>query len=92
MEEINQALAKYYRGEKLTKKDFENLPKQFLLRTKGLFIQRNWGELPDQLKQDPEIREYRACMIHPYNEGTDQIDGPRPLIKYCHKCNEMRKL
>lgn len=89
MDRINEALAKYYRGEILTTMDFENLPKQFLLHTKVRYIQRNWDVLPDKLKQDPEIQRHTLCMIHPYNEDRNQIDGPRPLIKDCHLCNNI---
>lgn len=72
----------------LTKEDFEYIPKLILLKYWGREINYIWDRLPTHLREDSEVISYQVCREH-WNtpEMRDHIDGPPPLIKDCHTCN-----
>jgi len=71
----------------LTAEQLQFIPKIVLLRNFGDYVERLWDKLPEHIKVDSEIQQYRSCMRH-YNLPWQQthIDGPTPLIKNCGEC------
>ena len=74
-----------------TAEQLQFIPKIVLLRDFGSYVEQLWDKLPEHIKADSEVRQYRRCMRH-YNQPWQQthIDGPTPLIKNCGECQ--RKL
>jgi len=56
-----------------------------LLQNFGDYVERLWDKLPEYVKADSEVQQYRSCMRH-YNQPWQRthIDGPPPLIKDCY--------
>lgn len=52
-----------------------------------------WDKLPEHIKADLEIQQYRRCLKH-YNLSCHHthIVGPPPLIKNCSECQWLRRL
>src|SRR5580765_1342607 len=71
----------------LTAEQLQFIPKIVLLRNFGAYVGRLWDKLPEHIKADSEIQQYRHCTQH-YNLSWQQthIDGPTPLIKNCCEC------
>lgn len=71
----------------LTADQLKYIPKIILLRQFYNYIDYLWDRLPDHIKADLEIQQYRRCLKH-YNLPSHQthIDGPPPLIKNCSEC------
>jgi len=71
----------------LSTADLACLPKSFLLNYCERHIEEAWSRLPEKFKTDWEIAQCHRCYKH-YNQGSDHIDGPAPLVKYCRSCHE----
>jgi hypothetical protein len=71
----------------LTSEQLQYIPKIVLLREFSKYINELWDRLPEYIKVDPEVRQYRRCLEH-YNRPWQRthIDGPAPLVKDCIEC------
>ena len=71
----------------LTNEELQYIPKIVLLREFPNCIDQLWDKLPENLKADWEVQQYRRCLKH-YNLPHHQthVDGPAPLIKNCREC------
>jgi len=61
----------------LTVEQLQYIPKPVLLRVCGHYVHHLWDRLPEHLKADSEIQQYRRCLKH-YNLPRHQthFDGP----------------
>lgn len=76
----------------LTSEQLKYIPKTVLLRNNFCkHIDDLWDRLPEHIKADPEIQQYRRCLKH-YNclWQRTHIDGPAPLIRNCSVCQRHR--
>ena len=75
----------------LTSEQLKDIPKIVLLRDFCKHIDDLWDRLPEYIRVDPEVQQYRRCVKH-YNCPWQQthIDGPAPLIKNCSVCRRRR--
>jgi hypothetical protein len=73
----------------LTTEQLQIIPKIVLLRDFGSYVEQLWDKLPEHIKADSEVQQYRRCTRH-YNLPWQQthFDGPTPLIKNCGKCQQ----
>jgi len=71
----------------LSAEQLQFVPKALLLQNFGHYVQLLWDKLPEHIKVDSEVQQYRRCMQH-YNQPWQQthIDGPAPMIKDCSEC------
>ena len=71
----------------LTFEQLQYISKNILLREFPSYINELWDKLPESIKVDPEVRQYRRCLEH-YNRPWQRthIDGPAPLVKDCIEC------
>lgn len=71
----------------LTAEQLEYIPKVVLLREFYNCIHYLWDKLPEHIKADSEVQQYRQCRKH-YNLPCHRvhIDGPKPLIRDCGEC------
>jgi hypothetical protein len=76
----------------LTAEQLRHLPKEILLQEFGNYVEYIWDKLPEDLRNDVEVQEYRVCLEH-YNQPWQRthIDGPPPTIKNCGECQSRRK-
>ncbi|EFN66009.1 hypothetical protein EAG_09246 [Camponotus floridanus] len=71
----------------LTAEQLQYIPKIILLQNFGDYVKRLWDKLPEYIKADSEVQQYRSCMRH-YNQPWQRtyIDDQPPLIKDCYEC------
>jgi len=73
--------------QSLTAKQLKYIPKVVLLQEFHNCIDQLWDRLPEHIRADSEVQEYRRCLKHynlPYHQT--HLDGPAPLIKNCSEC------
>ena len=72
----------------LTTEQLQFIPKIVLLQYFGRYVELLWDKLPERIKTDSEVQQYRRCPEH-YNRPSsrDHIDGPAPMIKDCYVCH-----
>ena len=75
----------------LTAEQLKYIPKIVLLQQFYNHIDYVWDKLPEHIRADSEVQQYRHCLDH-YNLPTQRthIDGPPPLIKDCRECQRLR--
>ena len=71
----------------LTTEQLKYIPKVVLLQEFHNYIDHLWDRLPEHIKADSEVQQYRRCLKH-YNLPSQHthIDGPAPLRKNCCEC------
>jgi len=71
----------------LTAEQLRYVPKIVLLQKFGYYVEFLWDRLPEHIKPDSEVQQYRRCLKH-YNLPSQRthIDSPAPLIKDCDEC------
>lgn len=71
----------------LTAEQLQYIPKILLLRNFGSYVELLWDKLPEHIKTDSEIQQYRRCLRH-HNQPWQRthIDGPAPMIIDCSEC------
>lgn len=76
----------------LSAEQLKYIPKIVLLRQFYNYIDYVWDKLPEDIRADSEIQQYRRCLQH-YNLPCHEthIDGPPPLIKNCGECQRRRR-
>lgn len=77
----------------MTREQLENMPKEVMISLAPNEIALIWDKLPDSLKNDGDMLEYRFCYEHyssgsseDSNEERDEGDGPIPRKLYCCYC------
>lgn len=76
----------------LTSEQLKYIPKVVLLREFPKHIDVLWDRLPEHIRADSEVQQYRRCLEH-YNRPWHRthIDGPAPLIKDCGECRRLQR-
>jgi hypothetical protein len=77
--------------QKMTREQLENMPKEVMISLASNEIALVWDKLPINLKQDPDIENYRFCYEHhsssdDSNGEKDVADGPIPRKLFCCYC------
>jgi hypothetical protein len=77
--------------QKMTLEQLENTPKEVMISLASNEIALVWDKLPNNLKHDPDIENYRFCYEHhsssdDSNEDKDVADGPIPRKLFCCYC------
>lgn len=72
---------------RLTAHQLQFIPKIVLLQNFHHFVDILWERLPEHIKADSEVQQYRRCTRHWNLPGQlIHIDGPAPFINNCAEC------
>lgn len=77
--------------QNMTREQLENMPKEVMISLAPNQIALIWDKLPDRLKNDCDMLNYRFCYEHysidyDSNEERDVGDCPIPRKLYCCYC------
>lgn len=74
----------------MNKDELKRMPKEVIIACCSHEIALVWDKLPDDLKNDTDIKQYQFCDEH-YNHAedinVDVNDGPPPKRMFCSFCH-----